>query len=74
MITLKIKSGQTLSYDEENETLLVDGKLDKNWKASFIPSGDDTPDFFGFVDMKNKRIHDIYGNESKISFDEDIKL
>ena len=74
MTELKIKNGLTLSYDDEDKVVLVDGKPSKDWKPVFIPSGDDVPDFYGFLSSKNQILYDIHGEELKITDDNDIKL
>jgi len=74
MIELKINDKVILSYDEEVNKVLLNNKVTKDYKAVFIPNGDDEPDFFGFLNLRTNQVHDIYGNKSKISTDKDIKL
>lgn len=74
MITLKTKNGLTLEYDQEKEIVLVNGKPNKNWKPSFIPSGEDEPDFFGWVDMTYHKLYDVYGNVSNVVDEDSITL
>lgn len=74
MITLKTKNGLTLEYDQEKEIVLVNGKPNKNWKPSFIPSGEDEPDFWGFCDMVYKKVYDVYGGVHPITDEDSIGL
>jgi hypothetical protein len=74
MIELIIKNGLTLSYDEKNEIILVNGKASKDWIPVFIPSGDNDFEFFGFKNRPNNKLYDINGNEIKLTNEDNIKL
>ena len=76
MIELKIKNGLKLQYDEKNCEILVNGKLDKNWKPVFIPppEGRDEPDFYGFSDIKAKKLYIPDGEVINITDEDDIDI
>lgn len=74
MIELSLKDGTKLEYDDVNDVVKVNGKVDKNWHGSFIENGKDDPTFFGFTDTKTKKCYDIYGGISNISTEDSIKL
>lgn len=74
MIDLRLKNGTLLQYDEAADRVLVDGKVTNDWLPSFIPNGNDEPDFFGFVSKKENKCYNIYGGISNITEEDSIKL
>lgn len=74
MIELKLKTGASLTYDEEKGVVLVDGKPNRDWKPAFVPSGEDEPDFFGFINTLQGKLYDVYGNISNVSREDNITL
>jgi len=74
MIELKIKTGVKLQYDEGNDVVLVDGKRNRDWEPVFILSGDDEPDFYGFGNIKNKKLYSLSGGIINVKDKKDINL
>ena len=74
MIDLEIKSGVILTYDEDKDRVLVNGKPDRNWKPVFIPSGEDVPDFFGFHDLRTDKVYDVRGDVTNVVDVDDIRI
>lgn len=74
MIELILKDSTKLSYNTETNEVKENGKISRRYSPVFIPSGDDDPDFFGFLNSSTNVVHDIHGNESKLASEKDIKL
>lgn len=74
MVSLDLKNGTKLQYDESTHTVIVNGKEDKDWFPAFVPSGTDEPDFFGFVNKKTGKCYDIHGGIHDIVDEKSIKI
>lgn len=74
---LKLKSGGTVeaSYDNNSNVITIDGRKSDEFEPAFIPSGEkDAVDFFGWVEKKTQTCYDIYGGQSLITNENDIKI
>lgn len=74
MIEVKLNEKESAIYDEDNNVVLINGKPNQNWKPTFVENGNDEPTFFGVIDLKNQKCYNIYGNVSKVSQEDGIKL
>lgn len=72
-MTIKI-DGINVDYIEASGKVMENGVESKRFKPSFIPNGDNDPDFFGFVDTKTNLHYDTKGHVNKISSESEIKL
>jgi len=64
----------TLSYDSKKDVVLRNEVEDPNYSPVFVPNGDNSPDFFGYLDKKTNKVHDIYHGVSNIVDENKISL
>lgn len=63
-----------VTYDESNNTVYEDGRPSGKYKPTFIPNGDNEPDFFGVVDTTSNKVYSINGKTLPIANEDDITL
>jgi hypothetical protein len=74
MINLKTNTGATLSYDKVNNVILINGKLNKNWKPVYLPSKNEVLNLFGFLNPSSNIVYDIYGGTTVVRKSEEINI
>lgn len=74
MNELTISSGITLSYQEEEQIILVNGKPNSKWQPVYLSAGNDEPDFYGYYSLENNLIYDILDEVIEVTNQAEIRI